>query len=245
MATKDPRSVERHLREIEDKHVREAQADFRQGLELLASSGELLMDFPGFKQEGGQFYALFSALCDLEERLLAYPEQIRRANEQLAQEKPVKLNTVGLKEYTQHDIDAACHFVGAFASSAREQGWTEDEIQRVVRPLTARRAHDELLPYIEHETPVGRTSMREPLIRQDQYEAGCALLAHDPEVEYKPFRFYFRAFPESIARGMRDGWFSRPAASEAPGQHAKEANIEGRTHEMAPEQEHKHVHRRR
>ena len=65
----------------------------------------------------------------------------------------VKMNTDGIREYIAQDIDAACHFVGDFAWCAREQGWSDEEILRVVRPVTAKRAYQELLPYIEYVPP--------------------------------------------------------------------------------------------
>src|SRR5688500_11228341 len=61
--------------------------------------------------------------------------------------KRVRMNTDGLRECVAGDIDAACHFVGDFAFCAREQGWTTEEIRRVVGRVTAKRAYDELMPH--------------------------------------------------------------------------------------------------
>jgi hypothetical protein len=122
--------------------------------------------------------------------------------------KRVKMNTDGLKEYVASDIDAACHFVGDFAWCARSQGWTEEEISRVVRPLTAKRAYEELMPYIEYVPP----SVTPPPDLFQRYAEGCALLADDPNVKYKPFRFFLRPLREAIKQGRKYGWFSRPPA---------------------------------
>ena len=104
------------------------------------------------------------------------------------------------------DIDAACHFVGDFAWCARHQGWSDEEILRVVRPLTAKRALEELLPYIEYVPP----SVSPPPNSPERYAEGCALLADDPNVRYRPLRFLLRPLREAIKQGGRYGWFTRP-----------------------------------
>lgn len=131
------------------------------------------------------------------------------------QTKRVKMNTDGLKDYVAHDIDAACHFVGDFAWCARRQGWTEEELRRVVRPLTAKRAYEELSRHIEHVPP----GVPPPPDPEARYAEGCALLADDPNVKYKPFRWMLRPFKQAIERGRKHGWFSRgPALSGLQGE---------------------------
>jgi hypothetical protein len=120
--------------------------------------------------------------------------------------KRVKMNTDGLKEYVAGDIDAACRFVGDFAFCARKQGWTEGEIERVVRPLTAKRAVEELMPFIEYVPP----SVPPPPDPDARYAEGCVLLSDDPNVRYKPFRWMLRPLGEAIAQGRKHGWLSRP-----------------------------------
>jgi hypothetical protein len=141
------------------------------------------------------------------------------------------MNTDGLKEYVANNIDAACHFVGDFAYCARSQGWTDEEIWRVVRPLTAKRAYEELMPHIEYVPP----SVTPPPDSLERYAEGCAILADDPNVSYKPFRWMIlRPLQDAIKQGREHGWFSRP-----PREHE---------HEQKQEQEDlkpKHIHRHR
>src|SRR5215207_2498763 len=120
--------------------------------------------------------------------------------------KRVQMNTDGLKEYVAGDIDAACHFVGDFAFCALQQGWTRDEVERVVRPLTAKRAYEELMPFIESVPP----SVPPPPDPSRRYAEGCDLLSDDPNVRYRPFRWLLRPLKEAIAQGRKHGWLSRP-----------------------------------
>jgi hypothetical protein len=124
----------------------------------------------------------------------------------------VKMNTDGLKEYVAEDIDAACHFVGDFAWCARQQGWTDEEIECVVRPLTAKRAYDELMPYIEYVPP----SVSPPPNPDARYAEGCALLADDPNVKYSFMRWTLRPLRDAIKRGREHGWFFRGAGPIQP-----------------------------
>ncbi len=100
------------------------------------------------------------------------------------QGRKVKLYTRGLEKYVANDVDAACHFVGQFAFCARKQGWTQEEIQQLVRQVTAKRAYDELMPFIEPVSfwvsPLSNRADR-------RYAEGCDLLAHDPDVKFTPF----------------------------------------------------------
>jgi hypothetical protein len=128
----------------------------------------------------------------------------------------VRINIEGLKAYVEDDVDNACHFVGVFARAAREQGWSEDEIEQVVRPTTAKRAYEELTRYIE------RGASDEPSFsfahREADYREGCRLLADDPNVRFKPFRWDLRLLSDTIKQGQTDGWFSRPQVKVEPGE---------------------------
>ncbi len=126
--------------------------------------------------------------------------------------KRVRMNTDGLKEYVAEDIDAACHFVGDFAWCAREQGWSNEEIERVVRPLTAKRAFEELMPRIEY-VPANVSPPPNPFQR---YAEGCTLLADDPNVNYSFLRWVLRRLREAIKQGRQYGWFSRPRLTIEP-----------------------------
>ena len=91
----------------------------------------------------------------------------------LDEPKRVKMNTDGLREYVADDLDAACHFVGDFAWCAKSQGWTDEEILRVVRPVSAKRAFEELMPFIEY-VPPGVPPPPDPAGR---YADGCDLFS--------------------------------------------------------------------
>jgi hypothetical protein len=118
------------------------------------------------------------------------------------------MNVEGLKAYIGADIDRACHFVGVFVRAAFEQGWTEGDIDRVLKPVTARSAYERLLPYIEparsHEQSYHGAH------REDDYLEGCRRLSDDPNVKYKPVRWALRPFLDALEQGRTQGWFSRP-----------------------------------
>ena len=126
--------------------------------------------------------------------------------------KKVKMNTDGLREYVDGDIDAACHFVGDFAWCAYREGWSDDEIRRVVRPLTAKRAVEELMPYIQYVPP----SATPPPNPAQRYAEGCALLDDDPNVRYRPMRWMLRPLKDAIERGRMHGWLSRGPRADPP-----------------------------
>lgn len=86
------------------------------------------------------------------------------------------------------NTDTACHFVGEFAFCARKQGWTYEEVQRVVRPVTAKRAYEQLMPFIE-PVPFRVSPLSD---RSERYADGCRLLAHDPDVKFRPFHWEIR-----------------------------------------------------
>lgn len=146
----------------------------------------------------------------------------------------VRINIEGLKAYIGDDIDRACYFVGVFVRAAVEQGWTEGDIDRVLKPVTARRAYEQLLPHIEpaasHEQSYHRAH------REEDYLEGCRRLADDPNVKYKPFRWALRPFFDVIEQGRTQGWFSRPRLTIEPQERRQEPS-EGQIRPMAEKRE--------
>jgi hypothetical protein len=151
-----------------------------------------------------------------------------QTRDELTNRKRVKMNTDGLKEYVANNVDAACHFVGDFAYCARSQGWTDQEIWRVLRPLTAKRAYEELMPHIEYVPP----SVSPPPDSLERYAEGCAILADDPNVSYKPFRWLIlRPLRDAIKQGREHGWFSRPPREQEQEQKQEQEELKPkRTH---------------
>lgn len=132
----------------------------------------------------------------------------------------VRINIEGLRAYVGDDIDRACHFVGVFVRAALEQGWTEGDIDRVVKQVTARSAYERLMPYIE--PGASDEQSYHGAHREDDYAEGCRRLSDDPNVKYKPFRWSLRPLFDAIDQGQTEGWFSRPRLRVEPQERRQE-----------------------
>jgi hypothetical protein len=99
---------------------------------------------------------------------------------------PVKMSLDG---FDPAKVDDACYFVETFARKAKEQGWQQEDIDRVCQGFPASRAFSALRPWIE-ETAPDYLPWRFQIDRLKDYTEGCAYLADDPEVSYRPFRWY-------------------------------------------------------
>ena len=77
-----------------------------------------------------------------------------------------------------HDLDEACAFVGRFARKAREQGWAEQDIERVCQGFPPERALSALRPHVEEVAEP--LSWRHQLDRLRDYAEGAAFLGEGP-----------------------------------------------------------------
>lgn len=110
-----------------------------------------------------------------------------------------------IPEIDPADIDSICLFVGTFARKAFEQGWPDEEMERVIGPVTARRALEELGPYVEHfesEEPehwLNHSAYR----RLADYRVGYRIMSHDPDVKPSMLRWYLQVWREAWSESVR------------------------------------------
>jgi hypothetical protein len=108
---------------------------------------------------------------------------------------------MNLDAFRPGDDDDAGQLMGTFRRKAREQGWTEADIDEVCRGVTTQRVHQDLRPYIE---PVGPEplSWRTQFDRNRDYVEGGWFFAEDRSAAFNPRRFLARGFKMAL-RGTR------------------------------------------
>src|SRR4051794_40416792 len=116
---------------------------------------------------------------------------------------PMTRVKMSLYDHDWQDPDDACHLVGAFARKAREQGWNEEDIERVCLRLPVESVLTSLSPHIEATDPEP-LSWRHQLERLTDYAEGAAILKQNP---WGLVRWWLKGFESPCgAVEERDPW---------------------------------------